>query len=47
MKKVLLAVAVVVTGFGSVSQAFANDYHHHHRECHEVRIHHHMEKRCH
>jgi hypothetical protein len=45
MKKVLLALVAVAAGMGSISSAFAYDYHH--EVCHKVRVHHHWERRCH
>jgi predicted HAD superfamily Cof-like phosphohydrolase len=47
MKKILFALAFAAVAVGSMSSAFADEYHHHHPVCHNVKVHHHWEKRCH
>ncbi|WP_200828697.1 hypothetical protein [Caballeronia choica] len=45
MKKAVLVIVVAATTLFSVAPVFA--YEHHHPVCHEVKVHHHWEKRCH
>lgn len=46
MKKIILALVTAAASLGAITPAFAYE-HHHHRECHKVRVHHHWENRCH
>ncbi|WP_275937490.1 hypothetical protein [Paraburkholderia susongensis] len=44
MKKIVLAIAAAVATLSAIAPAQAYE---HHRECHKVRVHHHVETRCH